>query len=258
MQWQFFDWLAICYLFLKHDWSLVFNQRSEEKELLDDLSVRGPELDSNLREIKFINRWFGGKTTLLSAFNEILVQYPEKFARRSISIMDLGCGAGDLLDALDKWATKNRLNVQLLGLDANPAMIDYAIEYSKLNRRIQFEFANLLSESFKTRSYDIVCLNTICHHLNNAELINLLLQLRKQTCVAIVINDLHRHWLAYFSIKLMSKILHFSIMAQNDGPLSVLRAFKKYELINIFKTTGFSKYTIRWHWAFRWEVILWI
>jgi hypothetical protein len=45
-------------------------------------------------------------------------------------------------------------------------------------------------------------------------------------------------------------------MVKIDAPLSVLRGFKKQELIDILKQAGITRYTLKWKWAFRWELII--
>ena len=72
----------------------------------------------------------------------------------------------------------------------------------------------------------------------------------------MVISDLHRHWLAYYSIKYLTKWFSKSIMVQNDGPLSVMRGFRRREWIRIFEDSGIENYKIRWKWAFRWQIII--
>ena len=49
----------------------MLNKRSHEKELIDDLSLNSDELRKNLNELACINRWFGSKTLLLGALDEI-------------------------------------------------------------------------------------------------------------------------------------------------------------------------------------------
>jgi hypothetical protein len=36
----------------------------------------------------------------------------------------------------------------------------------------------------------------------------------------------------------------------------VLRAFKKKELVEILQNAGLKSFTIRWKWAFRWQVLV--
>ena len=204
-----------------------------------------------------MNHWLGGKTTLICALNTVYQQRSRSLEAKTITIADLGCGGGDLLRAVHDWAKAKQLNVELMGFDANPFMVRYAVEKSRMFSEIRFKTANVLSDAFTTMRFDIVCLNTFCHHLTDADFIKLLNQLQTQASTAIIVNDLHRHWIAYLSIKLISRLLNFSYLAKHDGPLSVLRAFRKCELIDLIKQAHFDCYRIRWRWAFRWEVILW-
>lgn len=235
----------------------MFSQRSGEKELVDDLALDDPALTRNLQELEAVNQWLGGKTTLISALDKVCRQPSRLLEAETIVIADLGCGGGDLLRAVHAWAKAKQLSVELIGIDANPYMVRYAIENSRTFSKIQFKTANVLSDEFKTMRFDIVCLSTFCHHLSDTDLIRLLKQLETQTSTAIIVNDLHRHWIAYLSIKWISRLLNFSYLARHDGPLSVLRAFRKRELIDLIKRAGIDCYRIRWRWAFRWEVILW-
>jgi hypothetical protein len=136
-------------------------------------------------------------------------------------------------------------------------MVRYAVEKSRTFGKLRFETANVFSDAIKTMRFDIVCLNTFCHHLSDADLIKLFEQLHTQTSTAVIINDLHRHWIAYLSIKWISRLLNFSYLGRHDGPLSVLRAFRKRDLIDLIKAAAIDCYRIRWRWAFRWQVILW-
>ncbi len=69
------------------------------------------------------------------------------------------------------------------------------------------------------------------------------------------INDLHRHPLAYYSIKWITKFFSKSYLVKNDAPLSVARGFKKEEWKYILNKAGIKTYTIQWQWAFRYLVI---
>jgi len=235
----------------------MFSKRADKKEWMDDLALDDPALTRNLQELEAVNNWLGGKTTLISALDEVCRRHLHLLEARTISIADLGCGGGDLLRAVHDWAEAKRLDVVLTGIDANPFMVRYAIEKSATSGKIRFETANVLSDAFKTMRFDIACLNTFCHHLSDADLIKLFRQLGTQASTAIIVNDLHRHWIAYVSIKWISRLLNFSHLARHDGPLSVLRAFRKRELIDLIERAGFDHPLIRWRWAFRWEVILW-
>lgn len=234
-----------------------FRRRSTQGELTDDLTLKGDASIKNMQELEAVNTWLGGKATLVSAFNKVYRKYPNSFKAKAPIIADLGCGGGDLLRDIHHWAKHKGLNVELIGIDANPATVKCALKNSEGYNDIRFETANVLSDELKRRQFDIVCLNSFCHHLSDVNLIALLKQLRTQTNIAIIITDLHRHWIAYLSIKWMVQLLNFSYLSKHDGPMSVLRAFQKRELMDLLKAANIDRFQIRWSWAFRWEVIIW-
>lgn len=235
----------------------MFPKRSEQLELMDDLCLGTAELRKNLDELVMLNRLVGSKTVLLSALNKVYKRHRHYFHANKIVIADLGCGGGDLLRAINDWAATKKIDVELVGIDANPFMINYATEKSNCYPNISFKSLDIWSSDFLKLKVDIVCINSFCHHLSNEELIKLWQQLTKQASMAIIINDLQRHWLSYFTVKWFAKLFRFSSLAQHDGPLSVLRAFRKQELIKLLQLANIHAYQIRWAWAFRWEIIIW-
>jgi hypothetical protein len=94
------------------------------------------------------------------------------------------------------------------------------------------------------------------HHFTAEQLSAVLKQLHTQVRVGIIINDLHRHPLAYYSIKWLTQLFSRSAMVKFDAPLSVLRGFSRSEWELILTKAGIRKYTLRWRWAFRWQIII--
>ncbi len=235
----------------------MFKNRSQEPELMDDTTLSGPGLAQNLTEISATNRWFGARTVLITALNLIYKKYKNDF-KNKISIADLGCGAGDLFIAMDRWAIKKKLAIEFIGIDVNSFMLDHAKNQVKILSPVQYIEGNILEKSFiQSLSVDISCLNSITHHFTDKEFIKLLQELYTQTRKAIIINDLRRNSLAYYGIKVIAKIFNFCYLTQHDAPLSVLRSFRKNELIDVLTKAGLKSFQIRRAWAFRWQIIIW-
>jgi 2-polyprenyl-3-methyl-5-hydroxy-6-metoxy-1,4-benzoquinol methylase len=146
--------------------------------------------------------------------------------------------------------------VSLTGIDANPNIIEIARNASTQLTGISFNTGNVLSENFKDHQFDVINCTLLLHHFNDEQLIYFLKKMRTVATTGIVINDLHRHWFAYHSIRLLTHAFSGSGMVKNDAPLSVLRAFKRAELINILNSSGATGYSIKWRWAFRWQVVV--
>ena len=151
---------------------------------------------------------------------------------------------------------KENRSVILTGFDANPHIVAYSSNHSKDFNNISFSATNVFSKDFQQQKFDFVLASLFIHHFTEEELILLLQKLKEQTTKAIIINDIHRHSLAYYSIKLLTQLFSKSAMVKFDAPLSVLRSFKKSELEVILKRAGLTNYSLTWKWAFRWRLII--
>lgn len=230
-----------------------FSRRSEAMEIMDDLHSGGEIIATTLRELEKINLLLGGNQVTIDGINQLL--YGKKITE-PIVIADVGCGSGDILKLIHKKLNQKNVHAKLVGIDANPNIVDYAKKHGRTFNNISFEALNIFSSEFLNRKFDIVTGTLFFHHFSNVELINFFKRLKSNVNVGIVINDIHRHWFAYYSIKWLTRLLSNSSMVIHDAPVSVLRAFKKKELIEILNEAGIRNYKIRWMWAFRWQVVI--
>jgi 2-polyprenyl-3-methyl-5-hydroxy-6-metoxy-1,4-benzoquinol methylase len=230
-----------------------FKHRSTGIEIMDDLDCQGEVVDQTLRELDFINHWLGGNAVTLNGLRSLWKNIPKE---KKISIADLGCGSGEMLRLIAHLAKKEKREVALTGIDANPNITSYAQDKSFGFKNIQLEATNIFSDEFRKREFDIILGTLFLHHFTEEELIGIFSSLKNQARHGIIINDIHRHPLAYYSIKILTKLFSKSDMVKFDAPLSVLRAFKKKELENVLQKAGIEKYQLKWKWAFRWQLII--
>jgi SAM-dependent methyltransferase len=228
-----------------------FATRSEALEIMDDLDCAGDVVDQTLRELEFINTWLGGNAVTIEALKKILKDHDRS---KPFVIADLGCGGGDMLRLIYHWAARNSIAVKLIGIDANPNIIRFAQQNIKDLPTIEFLALDIFSDDFRNMKFDVVIGTLFYHHFSNTQLSCFFHQLRKQCNIGFIVNDIHRHPLAYYSIRLLTKLFSKSAMVKYDAPLSVLRAFTKKELIEVLRDSATS-FTIGWRWAFRWQVI---
>ena len=231
-----------------------FDQRSREKEIMDDLDCSGPVLEQTLRELKTINRLLGGN----GVTNRGLSQVVQRFPQDQYSLVDLGCGGGDMIAVMQAWASKKNIPIRFIGADANANTIALAKERQKALSEVHWQVANVFDSTFLEDQVDIATCTLFTHHFTDEELVTLFQGLKQKVRLAIVINDLHRHPLAYYSIKCLTSWFSKSPMVQNDAALSVLRSFRRNDWESIFKQAGLSQVHIRWRWAFRWQICVYV
>lgn len=230
-----------------------FSKRSTMPEIMDDLLYAGPLMDKTLKELEIINRWLGGNAVTIGALATLLRNHNEGTI---IHIADLGCGRGDMLQLIKSWAERNKYKVRLTGIDANPYIIDAARKNLLRDPEVELQAVNIFSEEFQQRKFDIVIGTLFYHHFTDDELVLLFSKLKQQVAIGFIINDIHRHPLAYYSIKLLTWLFSKSSMVKFDAPLSVLRAFTKRELSEILRRSKLYSPSIKWKWAFRWQILI--
>jgi len=222
-------------------------------EIMDNFDFHDDVVFQTLRELDFINHWLGGNGVTLGVLEQLWKRIPKQ---QPVSIGDLGCGSGEILRLIAKKASQQNRNVNLTGMDANAHIVDYARNQSRNLANVKFEVMNIFSNEFQSYKFDFVIATLFLHHFSDEELINLFASLKKQTRIGIIVNDLHRHPLAYYSIKWLTFLFSKSTMVKYDAPLSVLRAFKRKDFGSILEKAGIEKYQLKWKWAFRWQLMI--
>ncbi|RNI30390.1 methyltransferase domain-containing protein [Rufibacter immobilis] len=223
---------------------------------MDDLTLASDDLRRNLEELEFINVWLGGHDVVRNGLNQILRHpFSGSFSKKRLKIADLGSGGGDTLRMVARWARKQKVAVELVGIDANAFMLRYSASLSQDYPEITYRQADVFSPEFAQEQFDVVICSLFLHHFKDDALASLLAQLRRQVRVAVLVNDLHRHPLAYYSIKCLTQIFSRSYLVKNDAPLSVLRAFSRADWERILAQAGVAHYQLVWKWAFRWQLV---
>ena len=220
--------------------------RSAETELLDNPAVPFADIKRNMQELNKINRYLGGHRITIEGVKRTLLNHKLSIP---ITICEIGCGGGDNLQALSDWCNAKAITCAFIGIDIKPECTSYAAEqYPGLN-------AEWITSDYSQVTFNqqpsIIFSSLFCHHFSDDELVLMLRWMRKNASVGFFINDLHRHPLAYYSIKLLTQVFSRSYLVKNDAPLSVARGFLKREWGRILDAAGFEKYYVSWKWAFR-------
>lgn len=239
------------------------DSRSAAPELMDDLSLHSAALGQNLRELALVNRYLGGHAVLGRGLKQ-LARSGFFAADRTYRIADVGAGGGDNVQYMVRWLARRGIRASVVGIDANAYMVDYARKACTAAFRrkppagVQWSMeqgdAFALGRSVGDTPFDLVTCSLFCHHFTDAQLVTLFGELSRATRGALLVNDLHRHVLAYWSIWGLTRLLRGSYLVQHDAPLSVARAFRRMELVRLLEGAVVTRGTVRvhWCWAFRW------
>lgn len=226
-----------------------FSCRSVEEEMMDDFSLGSEVIYPIMDELEVVNKLLGGYQVFFNAFRRMGI-------KDEVVISDWGCGGGDSLRIIAKWARKKNIKLQLIGVDATASAIQYARDKSRDFPEISFILADVMSDELISNQFNIVISSLFTHHFSDENWIRLIQKMSDCAADYVVINDLHRHWFAYHSIGVLTSVFSKSKMVKNDSKLSVLRSFKRTELEKLLKKGGYNNFSIKWMWAFRWQIVI--
>jgi 2-polyprenyl-3-methyl-5-hydroxy-6-metoxy-1,4-benzoquinol methylase len=232
---------------------LTTKYRTDQEEIMDDFAMEGEILRDALDKIASINQLLGGNKLTLHGVKDMLSTAEQD---REFTIVDVGCGNGDMLRALADYATTKGLTFNLIGIDANNFTITHARDLSKNYANISYRCEDIFDKEFENLKYDIVLCTLTLHHFKDDQIEKLLRVFYNNATLGVVINDLHRSKIAYRSFQALCKVFRLNDMSREDGLVSILRGFKKVDLIQFSKKLGFRKYDVKWKWAFRYQWII--
>lgn len=228
----------------------ILLHRSEEKELIDLGEAHYTEQEFiDCQKILFrINKLLGTFKSTLKILTKL---------KKTHSIMDVGCGGGLFILNLSRYLP----NIKFIGNDISLPAISLALQERKnmevSESHVQFQLLPEPTLPLDENSVDIVLATMVCHHMSDAELIIFLQQAINTAKDRVIINDLHRHPIAYGFYYIFSSLLFKNRLITHDGLISIKRGFKRHEWQHVLNQTEIKHYKIEWCFPFLWRITLW-
>ena len=162
----------------------------------------------------------------------------------ALHIVDVGCGYGDMLRRIALWAEDRKLPVRLTGIDLNPYAVRAAREVT-----VPGTITYLEGDAFAFRppeGIDLIVSSLMTHHLPNPEIVKFLEWMESRARLGWFINDLHRDRQPYRLFKLLTRFTAWHRFVKHDGPVSILRSFRRRDWIELCQSAGItdSKYSL--------------
>lgn len=198
--------------------------------MMDQPDADPEMLVDDLHNLRIINRYFGGLSALRNAVVPIAMKTnPKEVA----TILDLATGSGDQPVSLAKAFRRLGKRVQITAVDKNEIMLNAARQHASGFHEIQFERADILNLPYSTESFDVVSCSLAIHHLSPTNGVKLLREMNRISRLGFVVNDLSRSYIGAATAWVYTRLTTTNPMTRYDSVASVLRAFRKDELIEM-------------------------
>jgi SAM-dependent methyltransferase len=207
-----------------------------EPELMDRPQPVTPELASDLRNLRQLNRYFGSYALI------------EHFLRRWIlpgaemRVVDLATGSGDIPRLAVDYARKVGAVVTVDAVDQQPSTLEIARSLSAGYPEINFVEGDVLSFPREHSPYDLVLCSLALHHFEEADAVRLLGRCRELSDRYVLVSDLRRGFIATAGVFLLTALIFRDPMTRTDGRLSAARAFSFAELRALAERAGWKNF----------------
>ncbi len=202
-------------------------------------------LVDNLRDLARANRWLGGvalSRRALIALASGRHAYPRvgrvDWRQRTLRLLDVGTGAGDIPDALLTWTRKRGVRMEVEAVDTRHEILDVAYERVGERPGLRLDHTGGDRLGYEDGSFDIAHASLLLHHLEPAAATRLLGEMSRVATVGVIVNELDRTRRALAGAWLLSRVLTRNRYTRHDAPLSVRRAYRPVEVAELATEAG--------------------
>jgi 2-polyprenyl-3-methyl-5-hydroxy-6-metoxy-1,4-benzoquinol methylase len=218
-------------------------RRSAQSEILDG-HVETRALANILSDLARFNGTMMGHRPVLRWLDRAVKSVPPE---RPLTLLDVGCGYGDLLRAVRRWARKRGRRMALVGIDVNPRVIEVARAASEAADAIDYRAVDVFDFA-PAGGVDFVTASLVAHHLSDATIVRLLRWLEDRATHGWLIYDLQRSRMAFRFIALAGPLLRLHPVVTYDGRVSVARSLTRGEWRHAIAQAGIEPGAVDLHW----------
>lgn len=193
------------------------------------------ELERNLADIEFANRWLGGIAPI------------RREVRRhgARTILDVGSGSGDVAHALVRDGRRRGVDLRATCLDRSAEMIAIARRRTGNDGALTFVWGLGEALPFGDAAFDVVTCTLALHHFEPPAARELLREMRRVARVTPIVGDLVRSPLALGATWLYARVTTRNRLTRHDAPLSVRRAYDPDEALALARDAGWRAPRVR-------------
>lgn len=207
-----------------------------------------------LDELERVNRLLGGISSVGKPMRRMIEEISRK-REGPVRVLDVGCGSADIPRSLLKWASRKKIDLQVIAVDFNGRICRVAVE-RKDRPELSIAQADVRRLPFAPKSFDLVTCSAFLHHFSESEIVALLKSFQELAMVGVLWSDLRRSASALLGILLLTRLFSRSEAIRHDGPLSVRKGFRNSEVRSLLREAGILEFTLRCKWAFRFVALI--
>ena len=227
------------------------SERAREDELMDDFFNGGEELSEALQHLRRLNKIFAAPGPTLAGVERL---WKAAGTPAYLRILDAGAGSGDVNRRLLGWADRKGIQLEITLVDMTEEACQEARRLFRNEPRVKVQRADV--RELPERSADIVTGCQFIHHFDGQQLVDIVSRMLRASKYGVVINDIHRHPIAYTAVWMTTRIISRNRYIRHDGPLSVAKGFTVRDWEELQRQLSVETMTYEWKPLFRYSVVI--
>ena len=207
---------------------LLAVRETQARELMDDPDCNSDALERTYHHFRVVNALVSGWRRVYTGRLRPLLS-----PHRTTTLLDIGCGGGDVPRAFARWAARDGLALQITAIDPDPRAAAFTAAQPAVPG---LTFARTTSSELVHAGarFDVVTSNHLLHHLESAERDALLADSQVLARALALHNDISRSPVAYGTYLVGTwpwrRRTADSTFIHDDGLLSIRRSYRPAEL----------------------------
>lgn len=222
-------------------------ERIRRPELIDDPDLEEDEHLAALEDLTRLNRLSRSARLLWTP----LADLARRLGRRSLRLLDVASGAGDISLALWRQAKRGGLELEIHGVDFNPRAVEWARRNAwQAGVPLQFHTINVLEDELPS-NYDAVISSLFLHHLSEQQAVLVLRKAAQATRHLLLVQDLLRSAGGMRLARWAVRLLWCSRVIAGDAERAVHAGFTPEEFRALADAAELEHSTVTRHWPYR-------
>lgn len=208
-------------------------------EWMDDPTLSVDDLRATMADQSMLHRWLGGHGAALGKVRRFQSEHPGP-----VRILEMACGAGDLLQEVWKAASGASERTHCIGMDRSLPVLQAARE---MHPGPDHVIGDLLAPPFPDRSFDLVLLPHALHHFERDDAVMALREAARVTRGMLLVLDLVPSRLAAAAFRWVGWALRLHWASRHDGRVSIENAHAPAQLAQMAREAGLHGFQVETH-----------
>lgn len=199
-----------------------------------------------LGDVDRIAGWLQIHRVVLGRVGDMIRQARRTRRGKPVRVLDVGSGAGGLLFRLEDWAYRQRIPVELVGVELDEKTLQAAQRQAdEEGRRVKFSRGDARDlDAFEDGTVDVAVASFILHHMDPGDAACVLSELDRVAAVNFLAFDLRRNLASVPALWALLRVARFGAPTRHDVMTSLRKGYSEKEVLALLAAADIPHHAV--------------